>query len=1514
MTSGRRRAASVVAVTTVLMLGVSLAPGAAAAERAISQAEREAWSAEERREHGQKFADGIEVPEDIEPAEARDSESSPVPPLDPQAITTETVTSEGDSPDPSFRDLEPGRVVLDVAGKRRAVGHAGDLPVVASAVKADGARKSNPGRVRVEVLAEDTADRTGVKGLLLKVTGGDGATDSGAVELSVDISGVTGPADWASRARLVELPACALTRPQDADCQQQTEVPVQERDGDVLTGRLDVSSSQDGVAEQNSSSDAAPTRSPLAAERVASQQVEQQATVLAVTAGASGADGDWSASSLNASAAWGTSGNTGGFTWSYPMRTPQTPGGLHPDVSLNYDSSGLDGKVASANSQAGEIGDGWQLTTGGYIERSYVPCSEDQAAVGGQSPNNANRDTGDLCWKSDNATMVLAGHAGQLIQDGSSNTFRLENDDNTKVERLTGAWNQDNDKEYWKVTTTDGTQYWFGRDQRSASDTRALSSAWTVPVYGNHPGEPCYNASYGASRCTQAWRWNLDYVVDPLGNSMTYVYTSEPNRYGYNNNAGTASYIRGGFLRWIEYGTRAGSEASSSAPARIGFTPAERCRVTDAFDCGVSKISSNPNKWPDVPADLICDSTTSCAQVQSPAFFSRKRTTMVNTQVRTGASSYKTVDRWTLDQSFPDPGGGTGKQLWLNSIQHAGLAADASADNVTLPLVEFTGRALDNRVDSISDYGSTMARFRLNRIHSEAGGITSIYYGDQDCGPGDKPGSSTAAIASNTRACMPVYWTPAGFSNPQLEWFHKYRVTDVAEDPRGNGSVVKETHYTYSGDAGWRYDDNEFVRPKQRTWSQWRGYSRVDVRTGEPGASAEPQLRTSTRYFRGLHADRDGSGETKSVKVDGIDDLDQYAGMTRQESTYNGSDITETTFTTPWRSSATATNSLGDKAYYTGVQSAETQTTLSSGGTRTMRTDTTFDPRGRVWKVSERGDTSKSGDERCITTTYADNTGKNLLETVRDITTLGVRCDQTAVLPADLVSLVRYAYDGGSFTATPDKGLVTQTQEAGSHNGTAPSWVTVETVGYDAFGRQISSADALGRTTTTAYTETNGLNTKTVVTSPDPDGSGPLTAHVTTTALDPAFGNPTAITNAGGSTTRGQYDGLGRLTGVWEPGRVPGTDSANTLFEYEVRSTGVNAVVTKTLNWDGSARVTSTKLLDGLLRERQTQTPSADRDTPGRVLTDTVYDSRGLPWRTVERRFVTGAPSTSIVALPGQNMSEAPAWTQTRFDGAGRPVKSEQFGGADPLWSTTTSYGGDRVTVTPPNGGTPTTTITDARGNTIELRQFKGGSPSGAYTSTTYQWDDADRLIGAADDAGNSWTYGYDLRGRQTSASDPDKGTTLTAYDNAGQVTSTTDARGKTLAYVYDALGRKTGMHEGSPTGTLRASWKFDTLQKGQISASSRFEGGAEWITGVTGYDARGLPTGQTITIPSTDATAAIAGTFKTKMTFTVDRRLRGGGGAAAGGPGGGARGWWGGGGGAGPAPPPRPRSSPSSG
>ncbi|WP_372346620.1 hypothetical protein [Streptomyces sp. KL116D] len=99
---------------------------------------------------------------------------------------------------------------------------------------------------------------------------------------------------------------------------------------------------------------------------------------------------------------------------------------------------------------------------------------------------------GDLCWDSDNAFLTFNGKGGELVPAGTD-TFKLKKDDGTVIKRLrnTELANGDNDGEYWRLTTPDGTKYYFGYNRPSgwADGKDETNSNWTVPVFGDDSGE-----------------------------------------------------------------------------------------------------------------------------------------------------------------------------------------------------------------------------------------------------------------------------------------------------------------------------------------------------------------------------------------------------------------------------------------------------------------------------------------------------------------------------------------------------------------------------------------------------------------------------------------------------------------------------------------------------------------------------------------------------------------------------------------------------------------------------------------------------------------------------------------------------------------------------------------------------------------------------------------------------------------------------------------------------------------
>ncbi|WJV45583.1 hypothetical protein QUY26_08570 [Streptomyces flavofungini] len=60
--------------------------------------------------------------------------------------------------------------------------------------------------------------------------------------------------------------------------------------------------------------------------------------------------------------------------------------------------------------------------------------------------------------------MEPGGRTNALVKDDTSGEWHLESDDRTKAVKLTSSkrGNGDDNGEYWRITTPDGTRYYFG--------------------------------------------------------------------------------------------------------------------------------------------------------------------------------------------------------------------------------------------------------------------------------------------------------------------------------------------------------------------------------------------------------------------------------------------------------------------------------------------------------------------------------------------------------------------------------------------------------------------------------------------------------------------------------------------------------------------------------------------------------------------------------------------------------------------------------------------------------------------------------------------------------------------------------------------------------------------------------------------------------------------------------------------------------------------------------------------
>ncbi|MEU7015878.1 ricin-type beta-trefoil lectin domain protein [Streptomyces sp. NPDC046385] len=1388
---------------------------------------------------------------------------------------------------------------------------AGALPVwVGPATKAPKAPLPAVTVVRNDGKAARAA---GVHGLLFSVAAVGAATARDAhgtvpVKVGLDLAELqraTG-GQFAARGRLVALPACAATAPELASCRVRTPLAAHY---DKATGRLTADLAVPAVAPAPARVTGGSTRSPLLTAVSGAKALGGTPMLLAAETGSSGGGGDYKASSLSPSSAWAAGGSSGALTYSYPFQLPPPLGGQAPSLALGYDSSSVDGRTSATNAQASWIGDGWDLNPG-FIERTYKPC--DKAGIS---------NSGDLCWSGYNASLSLGSHSGPLVRvatgaagtDAATGTWRLKNDDGTKIEFGSGAANGVQDGAYAKVTDSAGTVYHFGVNHLPGGDKSdpATNSVSGVPVYSPKSGDPCYDSSKGnASWCTMWQRLQLDYVVDAHGNLTTYTWAPETNYYtrggGQNPGAGTlTAYTRANTLASVAYGQRLSDQVAAKGglqPAvRVTLGTAERCVDTAVCDPS-QRTAANKNNWPDVPVDQECKSSGTCTGL-APTFFTTRRLASVLTQVRVN-NAWQDVDYYVLKHSFPDPKDATSqKALWLDSVQRTGRTG---TPEVKLPPVTFVPVMLANRVDGtdLVPAPPLMDRPRIQQIKNETGGVLNVDYNLPACSRLNHVMPS--AEDDNTLACYPVRWAPPGSvagSDPVLDWFNHYTVASLTQNDTTTDAPQQISSYTY-GAAGWHRDDSEFTDPKSRTWGEFRGFATVTATTGS--GNDGPKSQTRTTYRQGMNGDVRKNGSARGVQLTdvlgrSVTDNDWLSGQTLQTETYDqaGGGVVSRSVSAASGEVTTATHARGSGlpdlvARYPATTSTVTAEGKKADGTwRSTVTTTTTDPAHNNRAVSTL-EQAEGLPDLCTRVGYATGPDAQVSSLVAEQTVVsGTGACTAGAVAANTVSRTRTSYDNlpnGQAAATGDA-TKAEVLERYEPDGT-PFFVPTAITTYDAYGRATSVKDPNGKdtqhpdgaVTTTTYTPaaTGELPSTLTVAAPVPGATGTWDS---VTTMDVRRNLPLTVKDQNLKTTTETYDALGRLTAVWLPGRTPvANPNANMTFGYAVSDqVGVpSTTTTNKLTKDGETPVyvKSVDILDGFARARQTQTSPANPAYTGRLVSDTLLDSQGRT-RTANAPWYNDVSGPTGTLLPSAE-STIPSQTRTTYDGLGRAVVTASWSlGVEQSRTTTDFKGVDRTDVVPPKGAAPTTSLTDARGQTTELWQYTTPTVTGLAadaTITRYSYTADGSPLTRKDAAGNTWSYGYDQRGHQVTATDPDTGTSTQTWDIAGRLSSTTNGKGQKVSFTYDLLGRKAGMFDGAATTADKqlAAWTFDTATagKGKPASSTRYVGGTggqAYTTTIKGYDDGYRVTGSTVSIPGTDAGLA-SGTFSYTTSTVYDK------------------------------------------
>ncbi|MHA7269656.1 polymorphic toxin-type HINT domain-containing protein [Arthrobacter sp. HLT1-20] len=1193
-------------------------------------------------------------------------------------------------------------------------------------------------------------------------------------------------------------------------------------------------------------------------------QIQKASLRSVVAPGGGKGSGDFAALPGVSSGEWGVSGQSGSFTWSYPFTLREAPAGGSPSVALAYDSSMVDGLTSSTNNQASVVGDGWSLAGAGTIRQNFTPCM-DQGVTGSY----------DLCGSpgGQQFTIAFGGRSGKVIKDATTGVYKLQNDDNTKIEYLTAAGsNGTHDGGHWKVTDTSGTQYFFGKNRLPGwvAGQATTNSADTVPVGAANASQPCWAGTFAASLCPQAYAWNLDYVVDVQGNTQAFYYTQDGNNYS--SQAGTGalkSYVRASRLARIDYGMRAGAELGASAPLRVSLDYTGRCT---GVDCAAGT---------DVPTTYSCAATGTCA-TSSATFYTDQRLKTVTTQTLVGAT-YQNADVWTLAHTMPNPGDGLSPALWMDSLTHQGANTLTGVGGaISDPPVVFRGQPMQNRV-WVLDGLAQLNRYRLSVIKTVTGATISVVYMAQECSPSNLP----ASPETNTKRCFPQWWAPM-VPIPQaarMDYFHIYPVATVTSDagPGASGSLNLVTNYQYLGAPGWKYAGPKYVAGSggsQITWSALAGWTQVKTIVGNaPAGANQTTLATYLRGFDGTPSNTTGGLHATTVTATNgalITDSPWLAGSQIESQAFLGDTTTRlsSTVTVPWSSAPTATGTAGTgaaQARHAGTKSVTK--VIASGqsvGTRTSSTTNYFDSYGRTVGVTDSPETGSPNPATCTSTSYADNTGLNLLALPATITTRTGACDTSGGSGAPILKASRNLFDastsatpGSSGYTAPVKGNLSRSDTATTITGGAvETWHSGPTTVYDGLGRETSSTDSstgTPRVTSSSYTPAAGLATSVVSTNP--------LGWANTTTMDTVRGSVLSEVDPNGSTSTYRYDATGRVTGVWDPMRPVATNPLPTqATTYKIQQDAPSWVQTTSIN-GGNQAMSSFEIYDGLGRLRQTQDMSPGGGT---IATDTFYDSAGAKSRVNNDYFLSTEPGGTLM-IP---TIAVPSTSTYAYDGAGRVTAFTALAyDNQTLWTTKAAYAGaDTTTLTGPGNDAARSIVVNSDGQIVSRLQYKGATATGTPDTTSYTFDALGQNTSMADTAGNSWSWAFDPAGRQSSATDPDSGTSTISYDSSGRVSSTTNALGVVSISSYDTLDRVISQSLTPAGGTAKviSTTSFDGEKKGQPSSSTRFNG-ANYDQPVTidvsGYNAAYKPKTTKVTLPG--VIGALAGSYTTTRTYT---------------------------------------------
>ncbi len=401
------------------------------------------------------------------------------------------------------------------------------------------------------------------------------------------------------------------------------------------------------------------------------------------------------------------------------------------------------------------------------------------------------------------------------------------------------------------------------------------------------------------------------------------------------------------------------------------------------------------------------------------------------------------------------------------------------------------------------------------------------------------------------------------------------------------------------------------------------------------------------------------------------------------------------------------------------------------------------------------------------------------------------------------------------------------------------------------------------------------------------DGTFTFKTKLTFTYSYDAEGNPTGITEVGGTSATTSLDASGRLDGIG------GTARLTVNRSYNFNAAGILTSIvdlngnTITLAYDGNGRLSTVSDPDGrflaLAYNASGQLTSVT--APGNAVVTYTYDADGDLIEVTDPEGgvrVYAYDSHRIVSATDQegdplfiNTTDAVGRVIAQTDAAANgitigydtPAKgvtsvTDQVGQTaryyfdvhhrttdkvDPL-SRVLSYVYDtngrlQKVIDPANnqwqfaydasGGL--TNLVDPLGNAMAMTYGAQHLPTtitdGRGYTTTMTYDSQGNLLTVTDPLGKTTTMTYDVAGKMLTRTNPLGQTETFTYDSSGNVATRTDPLGHTWSWTYDGSGRM--LSETNPLGQTK-TWSY--LFGGQIAIETDELGGTKYL----GYTADG--------------------------------------------------------------------------